>query len=200
MRRYLISGPPGSGKTSVGLELKRRGFRVIDTDAEWAYLGDRKTKQPHDLPLSPNASPEWFERNAWLWNRQAVESSLLHCREHVIFCCGGADNDAEFFGLFDEVFMLNVDWNTLKKRMTGRTNHHMGTETGLQYLYKKFYVERDISMYDLIHINSSGHPVEVTASSIMLHVDERTEEKLKRSIKAAIYRLSGWVRSIFPRS
>jgi len=201
MRCYLISGPSGSGKTSVGHELKRRGFRVIDTDKEWAYLGDRKTRLPQPALILPSYSPEWFEQNAWLWDRRLVESSL-QSSEHIIFCCGGADNDAEFFDLFDKVFMLDVNWITLKKRLIMRKNHITGTEIGLRYIHENFYVQRDISMHDLTHIESCGHSVEATANLIMshIHIYEGTTEKLKRSIKAGMFRLGERARSIFPWS
>jgi len=198
MKRYLIVGPSGSGKTSVGQELKRRGFRVIDTGREWAYLGDRKTGQPHPARPLPSYSPELFEQNAWLWDRRLVESSL-QSSEHIIFCCGGADNEAEFFDLFDKVFVLNVDWDTLKSRLSARTNHHTSTELGLRNIYDTFYDDGGINIYqDLIHINSCGHHVQVTTDLIISYVCEKGQDKIKRSINAISYRFRSWGRSIFP--
>lgn len=41
MRRILVTGMSGTGKSSALAELKRRGFRVVDTDEEgWSEWSD----------------------------------------------------------------------------------------------------------------------------------------------------------------
>ena len=46
IKNYLIEGVSGAGKTTVGTELRRRGYQAIDGDRELVYRGDPETGRP----------------------------------------------------------------------------------------------------------------------------------------------------------
>jgi hypothetical protein len=68
MNAYHITGALGSGKSHVGRELGKRGFRVIETDFEpglsdWA---NKETRQKVEEPAQPFPA-EWVEAHGWYW-------------------------------------------------------------------------------------------------------------------------------------
>lgn len=98
---YLITGRSGSGKTTVGEELRLRGFRVIDADQEFV------------AGLIPGESP-------WVWDAAKVARALNDCESSDLFVCGGADNESEFWPLFDSIFVLKACYTVLAQRLFQR--------------------------------------------------------------------------------
>lgn len=109
MNNYLIEGLSGTGKTTVGEELLKRGFRVIDADKAFGFYGDHKNKSQLN----------------WLWDKDKIKQELDGV-EDVTFICGGAMNQNEFMQYFAKVFTLYVDDDTLKNRLLSRTNNDFG--------------------------------------------------------------------------
>lgn len=107
---YLVNGVSGTGKTAVGVELRRRGYRVLDADTELAYFGDPVTLEPID---------EQTQRH-WMWNEERTLGLLADGHDAELFVCGGAVNEERFRHLFRVVFTLVVDDGTLWQRLTTR--------------------------------------------------------------------------------
>ena len=122
MPAYLISGPSGSGKSTVGRELQSRGFKVVETDFEPDFSGwfNNKTGQKiTDLPPQP-VSKEWFESHSWLWDSAKVKELVSSSKGETVFFCGGAYNEKDFYSLFDALFALYADSETLISRLKPR--------------------------------------------------------------------------------
>jgi hypothetical protein len=111
IRNYLIEGVSGTGKTSVCKELRRRGYHAINGDNELAYQGDPETGKPMDGPL-PHVHH--------IWHVDKVKSIVANQDEAVTFFCGGSRNFSKFIDLFDGVFVLEVDLDTLNRRIDER--------------------------------------------------------------------------------
>lgn len=116
VRNYLIEGVSGTGKTTVGEELGRRGYQAIHGDRMLAYQGDPETGEPTDTAGHENH----------LWRVDSVTALIADRREPLTFFCGGSRNFAAFVDLFDGVFVLDVDADTLRRRLERRPANEFG--------------------------------------------------------------------------
>jgi broad-specificity NMP kinase len=119
VRNYLVEGVSGTGKTSVGRELNRRGYQAINGDRELAYQGDPETGEATDSAVHQHH----------IWDVGRVRALVGDHREPVTFFCGGARNFTKFIDLFDEVFVLDVDLETLRQRLDQRPQDEWGSES-----------------------------------------------------------------------
>jgi AAA domain len=118
VRNYLVEGVSGTGKTSVCRELNRRGYRAIDGDRKLAYQGDPETGKATDTALHEHH----------IWDVDRVRDLAADQREGVTFFCGGSRNFSRFIDLFDAVFVLDVDLDTLHRRLDQRSHDEWGSK------------------------------------------------------------------------
>lgn len=116
-RNYLIEGGSGTGKSSVCRELRRRGYRAVDGDNEIAYQGDPETGNPSD-------GVRTYQQH--IWNVDKVREIAASTADEVAFFCGGSRNFDKFLDVFDKVIVLDVDTETLKKRLADRAADDWG--------------------------------------------------------------------------
>ncbi|NYJ14271.1 hypothetical protein GGI64_005363 [Rhizobium leguminosarum] len=121
IKNYLIEGGSGTGKTSVATELERRGYHVVHGDRVLAYVGDPETSQVLAGP------PEGADRIAWghahwIWPVAKVRAIAADITHPATFFCGGSRNFHKFLDLFDKIFVLDIDVETLNRRLDGRPN------------------------------------------------------------------------------
>lgn len=127
VRNYLIEGVSGTGKTSVATELQRRGYHVIHGDRELAYQGDPRTGEPLDGSARQQSIPDVvFRHRHYVWNVDKVKALVADRGRPISFFCGGSRNFHQFIDLFDGVFVLDVDLDTLKRRLAGRADDEFG--------------------------------------------------------------------------
>lgn len=101
---YLISGLPGTGKSSVCKELQQRGMHAIDADKTFGI----QTK------------------DGWIWQGEKLNAVLSSPTPDMLFVCGSASNRDQFIQRFAKVFILYVNTDTLRHRLTTRTNNNFG--------------------------------------------------------------------------
>ena len=118
VRNYLIEGVSGAGKTAVATELQRRGYQAIHGDRELACRGDPET----GLPVAPETDPPtaiWISEHH-IWDVEKVKAHIANRDEPVTFFCGGSRNFSKFIHLLDGVFVLEVDFDTMNRRIDER--------------------------------------------------------------------------------
>jgi adenylate kinase family enzyme len=126
VRNYLIEGVSGAGKTSVAEALQRRGYHVIHGDRALAYVGDPETGEPLDGPPHEVLDNVTWGYEHWIWPVDKVRSLVADQRNAISFFCGGSRNFPRFIDLFDGVFVLDIDLDTLNRRLAGRPEDEFG--------------------------------------------------------------------------
>ena len=117
-RNHLIEGVSGAGKTAVCTELQRRGYQAIHGDRELAYRGDPETGAP-TAPQTGTPRANWMSE-CHIWDVEKVKALVANQDEAVTFFCGGSRNSSKFIDLFDTVFILEIDLDTLNRRIDER--------------------------------------------------------------------------------
>lgn len=118
VRNYLIEGVSGAGKTAVATELRRRGYQAIHGDRELAYRGDPKTGLP-TAPETGTPTAIWVSEHQ-IWDVEKVKAYIANQDEAVTFFCGGSRNFSKFIDVLDGVFVLEIDLDTMNRRIDER--------------------------------------------------------------------------------
>lgn len=128
--KVLITGTSGTGKSTVGAELKERGFDVIETDQDVfnhlsiAYWVSRVTGEGANMPWPP---PEnWHNENDWMWRVDVLNQRLESSNNSIVFACGDSRNKEEAYPLFDKVIVLNTGDDVLRERIQARADNYFG--------------------------------------------------------------------------
>jgi hypothetical protein len=133
IRNYLIEGVSGTGKTSVCDELLRRGYHAIHGDRALAYQGDPQTGAPLDCTGHKNH----------IWDVDKVKALVADQRHAISFFCGGSRNFPRFIDVFDGVFVLEVDIDTLNKRLATRPLDQFGGTSGERELIARLHATKE---------------------------------------------------------
>lgn len=166
VRNYLIDGMSGTGKTSVCHELRRLGYHAINGDRELAYQGDPETGEPVDG--SGYEYDLWFEYKHHIWDVGKVKALIADQRDPITFFCGGSRNSVHFIDLFDGVFVLEADLETLNRRLATRSEDEWGGKPAERKLVARLHKTKE-------GIARNGVPIGATMS-----LDRVVDEILKR--------------------
>ncbi|MFJ1311957.1 AAA family ATPase [Agrobacterium sp. P15N1-A] len=155
VRNYLIEGVSGTGKTSVATELQRRGYHVIHGDRELAYKGDPETGEPVDLSLFQGDGDMVYRHRRHIWDVEKVQALVTDRRHTNTFFCGGSRNFQRFIELFDQVFVLDVDVATLRRRLTERPEGEFGGKPAEREFVLQLHARKEDLPADATVIDSS---------------------------------------------
>jgi len=127
MALFLITGLPGSGKSTVYAELKKRGYEAYDGDYDhFAKWYNNTTGEPIHEERYHERSPEFLQEHSRNIAYQLVKDLAIKAQNTIVFLCADPENEDELVGLFDEVFALRIDENIRQKRLATRTNNTWG--------------------------------------------------------------------------
>jgi shikimate kinase len=112
MRRVLVTGMSGTGKSTALAELGRRGFRVVDTDfggwSEWIPARDGE----------------------WLWREDRIAELLSSEDERTLYVSGCVSNQGKFYDQFDAIVLLSAPVEVIVDRVENRTTNEYGKGPG----------------------------------------------------------------------
>jgi broad-specificity NMP kinase len=156
IRNYLIEGVSCTGKTTVCDELQRRGFHAIHGDRELAYQGDPETGK-----RTVSATHEHH-----IWHVDKVKALVANRNEAITFFCGGSRNFSKFIDLFDGVFILDVDLETLNKRLDERPVNEWGGKKAERELILRLHETKEDIPKNGIIIDATA-PIEYVVDEIV---------------------------------
>jgi dephospho-CoA kinase len=107
VKRVLLTGMSGTGKSSVVRELVARGYKAVDTDDGWSE------SQPDGRQL---------------WREDAIEELLSTEDAEVLFVAGCEENQTKFHEQFDQIVLLSAPVEILTARLATRGNNPYGKE------------------------------------------------------------------------
>jgi dephospho-CoA kinase len=158
VRNYLVEGVSGTGKTSVCRELDRRGYQAVNGDRELAYQGDPETGE----------ATEGAVHEHHIWDVGRVRALVDDHEEPVTFFCGGSRNFSTFIDLFDEVFVLDIDLETLHERLDRRP-HEWGSKPAERDLIVRLHrTKEDIPAVGVVI--DATQPLTRVVDEILRHV------------------------------
>jgi dephospho-CoA kinase len=127
MPLFLITGLPGSGKSTVKAELRSRGYEAYDGDedglARWFNI---KTGLAVKEEEDRVRTPEFLRTHSRDIERATIEELATKAVDQSVFLSADPENETELNDLFSEVFALIIDDKTRNHRLTTRTNNQWG--------------------------------------------------------------------------
>ena len=122
MKRILVTGMSGTGKSTVIGELAAHGFMAVDADtdeySEWVeVIGD----------TGALGSPAWGAKD-WMWREDRVQALLSTEDADVLFVSGCAANMRAFLPQFDHVVLLSAPADVIVERLRTRTSNAYGKD------------------------------------------------------------------------
>jgi hypothetical protein len=157
-RNYLVEGVSGTGKTSVCGELRRRGYHAINGDTDLAYQGDPQT----------GAAVDGVGHETHIWDVAKVEALVADPSIAIAFFCGGSRNFPRFIHLFDQVFVLDVDLDTLNRRLATRPEGHWGGRAEERALIARLHATKEDVPKDGVVIDATA-PIATVVDEILSH-------------------------------
>jgi dephospho-CoA kinase len=117
MRRILVTGVSGVGKSTVVVRLGELGHRAVDLDsAKWSEWVESSDGGP--TPLEPGKD--------WVWREDRVRELLAEDGDGVLFVSGCAANMGMFRDSFDGVVLVSVTADVMAERLAHRTTNAYG--------------------------------------------------------------------------
>jgi dephospho-CoA kinase len=107
MRRVLITGMSGTGKSSALAALAAEGFHVVDTDDPgWT---------------------EWSDSDpGYVWREDRLDELLSREGGPTLYVSGTVSNQGRFYRRFDAIVLLSAPAEVLLRRLETRTTNPYG--------------------------------------------------------------------------
>jgi dephospho-CoA kinase len=116
MKRVLITGMSGTGKSSVLAALAARGYKCVDTDyGEWS-----------EVVAAPGARSGIENGLDWCWREDRMNDLLATEDAEILFVSGAAGNQGKFHSRFDHIILLTAPDELMLARLGSRTNNPYG--------------------------------------------------------------------------
>lgn len=150
MKRVLVTGMSGTGKSTVLAALAARGHKTVDTDyGDWHEDAD----------------------GDWVWREDRIRELLATEDAEILFVSGTVSNQGKFYARLDHVVLLTAPTPVLLARLAGRTNNPYGKriEELAQILANLETVEPLLRRRATLEVDTSV-PVEDVVEAILKHV------------------------------
>lgn len=122
MKRILLTGMSGTGKSTVTQELMERGYKAVDADTnEFSAWMEISGPDEYGSSVEPGRD--------WVWQEDRIQERLSTEDADVLFLSGCAANMGRFLPQFDHVILLSAPIDVIVNRLATRTNNQYGKRT-----------------------------------------------------------------------
>jgi dephospho-CoA kinase len=163
MKRVLLTGMSGTGKSTVIRALTARGYKAVDTDAdEWCEWVDIAVGSE---PAGMSAGPDW------VWRADRMQQLLATDDADVLFVSGCKSNQGRFYRQFDHIILLSAPEVVMRERLATRTNNSYGKDPAelAQILSYLTTVEPRLRAAASLEVDTRA-PVDQVVETILDHV------------------------------
>ena len=123
MKRILVTGMSGTGKSTVIAELAARGYtgyKAVDADcdefSEWVEV--QSNADAFGSPVEGNRD--------WVWREDRIQTLLSTEDSEVLFLGGCAANMGKLLSQFDHIVLLSAPAEVIVERLDTRTTNAYG--------------------------------------------------------------------------
>lgn len=157
MKRVLITGMSGTGKSTVVGELVARGHRAVDLDTpEWSEWIDVDASDA----LTPTKGKDW------VWREDRVRALLAGHNQGTLFISGCAENMGRLFPSIDKIILLSAPVATVMTRLEARSSNGYGNNEEDRQKVREL-----IALIEPLLRKSAHHEVDTTGP-VQATVDE----------------------------
>jgi shikimate kinase len=120
MKRILLTGMSGTGKSTVIGKLVARGYKAVDADCDefstWVEVLD--DSEVAGSPVEANKD--------WVWREERIQQLLSTEDADILFLSGCAPNMGKFLSQFNHIVLLSAPADAIIERLASRTKNAYG--------------------------------------------------------------------------
>jgi dephospho-CoA kinase len=165
MKRVLLTGMSGVGKTTVLERLAALGYKTVETDEmEWLTA---VAPEAGDGDKQEGTAEDW----EWVWNEERMHALLDTEDAEILFVSGCRSNQGKFYLRFDHVILLSAPADVVLERLTTRTNNPYGKrpEERARILKQIESIEPLLRRRATLEVITTA-PTEAVVEAILTHV------------------------------
>jgi shikimate kinase len=162
MKRVLLTGMSGTGKSTVAAELAALGYKAVDADD--AGFSEVVTAPPGETTGIGGGQD-------WVWRADRVDELLSTEDADLLFLAGCSPNQGGFHARFDHIVLLSAPTAVIAQRLATRTTNRFGKDPHelARTLQLRLTVEPLLRRSATFEIDTSV-PLDEVVAAILTHV------------------------------